>query len=90
MSDTASEFTEKEGEITALLTLAFEGMDLRANTIDVHKLEGGMHSTVRFTVDERASADLERDRIATSGESAEALAEIVAQDLRGQLEEENR
>jgi hypothetical protein len=35
MSDTASEFTEKEGEITALLMVAFEGMDLRANTIDV-------------------------------------------------------
>ena len=47
MSDTASEFSEKEGEIT-LLTVAFEGMDLRANTIDVHKLEGGMHSTVRL------------------------------------------
>jgi hypothetical protein len=89
MSDTASEFTEKEGEITALLTVAFEGMDLRANTIDVHKLEGGMHSTVRFTVDERASADLERERIA-SGETAEALAEIVAQDLREQLEEQDR
>jgi hypothetical protein len=84
-----SEFTEKEGEITALLTVAFEGMDLRANTIDVHKLEGGMHSTVRFTVDERASADLERERIA-SGETAEALAEIVAQDLREQLEEQDR
>jgi hypothetical protein len=89
MSDTASEFTEKEGEITALLTVAFEGMDLRANTIDVHKLEGGMHSTARFTVDERASADLERERIA-SGETAEALAEIVAQDLREQLEEQDR
>jgi hypothetical protein len=89
MSDTASEFTEKEGEITALLTVAFEGMDLRANTIDVHKLEGGMHSTVRFTVDERASADLVRERIA-SGETAEALAEIVAQDLREQLAEQDR
>jgi hypothetical protein len=48
-----------------------------------------MHSTVRFTVDERASADLDRDRIA-SGETAEALAEIVAQDLRKQLEEQDR
>jgi hypothetical protein len=89
MSDTASEFTEKEGEITALLTVTFEGMDLRANTIDVHKLEGGMHSTVRFTVDERASADLERERIAST-ETAESLAEIVAQDLREQLEEQDR
>jgi len=49
-----------------------------------------MHSTVRFTVDERASSDLERDRIAASHETAEALAEIVAQDLREQLEEQER
>jgi hypothetical protein len=90
MSDTASEFSEKEGEITALLTVAFEGMDLRANTIDVHKLEGGMHSTVRFTLDEWASADLERDRIAASDETAEALAETVARDLRSQLEDQER
>jgi hypothetical protein len=90
MSDTASEFSEKEGEITALLTVAFEGMDLRANTIDVHKLEGGMHSTVRFTLDERASADFERDRIAASDETAEALAETVARDLRSQLEDQER
>jgi hypothetical protein len=90
MSDTASESSEKEGEITALLTVVFEGMDLRANTIDVHKLEGGMHSTVRFTLDERASADLERDRIAASDETAEALAETVARDLRSQLEDQER
>jgi hypothetical protein len=90
MSDTTSEFSEKEGEIAALLTVAFEGMDLRANTIDVHKLEGGMQSTVRFTLDERASADLERDRIATSGETVEALAETVARDLRSQLEDQER
>jgi len=65
-------------------------MDLRANTIDVHKLEGGMQSTVRFTLDEPASADLERDRIAASDETAEALAETVARDLRSQLEDQER
>ena len=78
-------FTEREEAIIELLSRAFEGLMLDARMVDVHKLEGGLTATLRFTLGEEASADLERERIEASDESVEVLAAAVAEDLRTQL-----
>ena len=44
--------------------------------------------TLRFTVDERASSDIELTRLASRGASAEVLAQEVIADLRSQLPSE--
>jgi hypothetical protein len=78
-------FTEREEAILEQLTNAFRGRMLDWRIVDVHKQEGGMVATLRFTLDEVASADLERERIEASGESIEALAGALADDLRTQM-----
>ena len=61
-------------------------MELRMQTarVDVQKLEGGTVLTLRFTLHDRVSTDLELGRIALTGESADVLAGIVVAELRRQ------
>ena len=77
-----SPYTEREEAIIELLSRSFEGRMLDARVVDVHKQEGGLAATLRFTLDDETSADLERERIETSIESVEVLAAAVAEDLR--------
>jgi hypothetical protein len=58
---------------------------LDASVVDVHKQDGRTVSTLRFTLNDEASTDLERDRIEQSGDSAEDMAAQLADDLRAQL-----
>jgi hypothetical protein len=74
----------KEEEVIALVTQACAGMDLQTSRVDVHKLEGGTVPTLRFTLNDRVSTDLEFRRITANGESAEVLAGIVVAELRRQ------
>ena len=76
--------SDKEEAVIALVTRACAGRDLQTTRVDVRKLEGDAVPTLRFTLDDRASTDLERERIATSDESVEALASIVVAELRRQ------
>ena len=77
--------TTREDEVVRILTATFPGRFLEARVVSVHKLEGGEVATLRFTVDEAFSADLERDRIATWRGSEEELAAEAAHELQGQL-----
>jgi hypothetical protein len=58
---------------------------LDASVVDVHKQDGRTVSTLRFTLNDEASTDLERDQIEHSGESAEDMAARLVDDLRTQL-----
>jgi hypothetical protein len=77
-------WTEREQALIARVTQAFAGMMLEARSVDVHTAEGRLSPTLRFTVNESASTDLPRERIARSDESEEVLAEIVIAELRRQ------
>ena len=77
-------FTEREEAIIAMLTRTFAGLMLDARIVDVHKQGGGTVPTVRFTLNEQASSDLERDRIESTA-PIEELGEEVAAELKGQL-----
>jgi hypothetical protein len=77
-----SPFTEREEVIIELLSRSFAGRMLDARIVDVHKQEGGLAATLRFTLDDTTSADLEREQIEASEESAEVLAASLAEDLR--------
>ena len=80
-----SELTEREQEIIGLLSRAFEGAMLDASVVDVHKQDGRTVSTLRFTLNDEASTDLERGQIEQSGASAEDMTARLAEDLRTQL-----
>ena len=80
-----SELTEREQEIIGLLSRAFEGATLDARVVDIHKQDGRTVSTLRFTLDDEASTDLEREHIEQSSESAEDMAAKLSDDLRAQL-----
>ncbi len=75
----------RDMEIIQLLAQTFPRMHLEARRVNVHKLEGGEVSTLRFTLDEMYSADLETQRIETSVESVEVLAAEVEGVLRQQI-----
>lgn len=77
-----SPFTEREQEIIELVSRAFDGQMLDARIADVHNLEGGLTATLRFTLDDQTSADLDRKRIEALDESVEELAVIAAEKLR--------
>ena len=77
-----SPFTEREEALIELLSRSFTGRMLDARIVDVHKQEGGLAATLRFTLDDETSADLERERIEASDASVEVLAAAVAEDLR--------
>jgi len=64
-------------EISELIARAFPEMRLDARRVIVHKVGGGEASTLRFTLNEAYSADLETQRIASFAESAEVLAREV-------------
>jgi len=82
---TADAQTAREEELVRILTARFPGRLLEARIISVHKLEGGEVSTLRFTVDEASSADLDRERIESWEGSEEQLADEVARELKEQL-----
>ena|SRR6266540_2975493 len=75
---------ELEEAIIALVTNACVGMNLQTTRVDVRKLEGGTVPTLRFTLDDTFSTDLERNRITSGQESAENLAREVVAELRRQ------
>ena len=77
--------TAREEELVRILTARFPGRLLEARIISVHKLEGGEVSTLRFTVDEASSTDLDREQIASWEGSEEQLADEVARELQEQL-----
>jgi hypothetical protein len=72
-------------EITELIAQAFPEMQLDARRVNVHKLEGGESITLRFTLDDAYSADLETRRIESSSEPPAVLASEVEGILRQQL-----
>jgi hypothetical protein len=78
-------FTDQERAVIELVSRACQGMILEISKVDVHTLEGGTVSTLRFTLEERASTDLELARIAGGEESADALASGVVAELRKQM-----
>lgn len=84
-SATPEGWTEREQAIIARVSEAFAGMMLDSRTVDVHTLEGGLSPTLRFTLNETASTDLQRGRIAANDESEDALADVVIVELRRQV-----
>ena len=81
---TSMSFTEQENAVIELVSRASGGM-VQTSVVDVHKTEGGTVPTLRFTLEDVASTDLERARIAGGAESAETLANIVVLELRRQI-----
>jgi hypothetical protein len=86
MSDRTITMTETE--ITAEVTRAFPESTVRANAIGVHRGDGGEVGTLRFTVDEKASSDIDLSRLESPNASAEVLAQELITDLRSQLPQE--
>ena len=84
-SATSEDRKSREEAIVREVTMAFPTMNLRVTPIAVHNLNGGETDTLRFTLDETASSDLEVARIAHSAEPDKSLAEELIQDLRTQL-----
>lgn len=74
-----------ELEVTAKVTQAFPENTVRTEAIGVHKADGSEVGTLRFTVDERASSDIELNRLESDGASAEVMAQEVIANLRAQL-----
>lgn len=81
----AEVLSEQEQEIIDLVVHALPQHLVIVQPINVHTLEGGESSTLRFTANDISSADLKRERIATGSESSESLARLVEADLLQQL-----
>lgn len=81
MTNPTADFTERENQIIGLLSQRYEERSLDARIVTVNKLEGGEEPTLRFTLDETSSTDLERSRIANGNEPVEALAAEIASEL---------
>lgn len=77
-------FTDREKEVVDMVSQACGGLNLETTAVDVQKLEGGTVPTLRFTLEDRASTDLERGRI-ESGEETKELARTVVQELARQM-----
>lgn len=75
----------REESVIGEVTAAFPTMNLRVSPVRVHKLEGGEVDTLRFTLDETASSDIDVDRMEHSAEAEEILARELIEDLRAQL-----
>ena len=71
--------------VIAEVTRAFPESSVRSDAIAVHADDGREIGTLRFTVDERASTDIELSRLEAQGGSPELLAQEVITDLRAQL-----
>ena len=74
-----------EIEVIAEVTRAFPESSVRADAVAVHAADGREIGTLRFTVDEQASTDVDLGRLQAPGASPEMLAQEVITDLRAQL-----
>ena len=74
-----------EIEVIAEVTRAFPESSVRADAVAVHTNDGREVGTLRFTVDEQASTDIELSRLQAPSGSPELLAQEVITDLRAQL-----
>jgi len=74
-----------EIEVIAEVTRAFPDSSVRADAVAVHTNDGREIGTLRFTVDEQASTDIELSRLQAASASPELLAQEVITDLRAQL-----
>lgn len=80
----AYELTEREVELTGLVTEAFPEQALRVLPIEVIRLEGGTQETLRFTLDDSYSSDVSRQSIAAAGD-LDLLARDLIDDLKFQM-----
>ena len=71
--------------VIAEVTRAFPERSVRTDAVAVHADDGREIGTLRFTVDERASTDIQLTRLDAEGESPELLAQEVITDLKAQL-----
>jgi hypothetical protein len=85
---TAEDRKARQEAVIAEVTKAFPAMDLRISTVAVHTLEGKEVETLRFTLDETASADVQLDKLDRTDRTDEAVAQDVINDLRLQLPQE--
>ena len=81
MTNPTADFTERENAIIGLLSQRYAERSLDARIVTVTKLEGGEAQTLRFTLDDTSSTDLERSRVAERNEAVEALAAEIASEL---------
>lgn len=79
-----SELSEREVELTGLVTEAFPEHAVVVRPIEVVKLEGGTQETLRFVLDDAYSSDVERQEI-TDGADLEVLADSLIDDLKFQM-----
>ena len=77
-------FSDREKEVVDMVAKACGNLNLQTVAVDVQKLEGGIVPTLRFTLEERASTDLERERIESEGDTV-GLARTVVQELARQM-----
>jgi hypothetical protein len=87
-SVTRADLKAREDAVTAEVTKAFPAMNLRVSSVAVHTLDGKEAETLRFTLDEIASSDVELDALARPAASEEAIARGIIEDLKLQLPEE--
>jgi hypothetical protein len=81
----SEERDSREAAVIEEVTKAFPAMNLRVSPISVHTLEGQEVQTLRFTLDETASSDVQLDTLARSGANEQDIAEEIIRDLRLQL-----
>jgi hypothetical protein len=75
----------REEAIVKQVTAAFPMNDLRVSPVAVHTLEGREVETLRFTVDETASSDVQIETLARAGTSESQVAEEIIRELKLQL-----
>jgi len=81
MANPVADFTEREEALIALVTGRFPERSLEARIVSVNKLEGGQAETLRLTLDDVSSTDLERSRVEQGSQTLEMLADEVAAEL---------
>ena len=84
-STTSRQRTRREEAVVEEVTQAFPDMTLSVTPVAVHKLEGGQVQTLRFTLDDMVSSDLELERLEHSREPERILAAKLIQELKSQL-----
>jgi hypothetical protein len=87
---TRADLKAREDAVTAEVTKAFPAMNLRVSSVAVHTLEGKEAETLRFTLDETASSDVELEALARPATSESEIADEIIRDLRLQLPEERQ
>jgi hypothetical protein len=81
MANSTVHFTEREEEIIALLSQRYIEHNLDARIVTVNKLEGGQTPTLRFTLNDVSSTDMERERIANTATPVDDLAREIILEL---------